>query len=391
MVLEEEPIASTLLQQRGYTVTTRHPRTITTSHDTTTMIRGRKFSLMWLDFPSSGRSLPPGKRPASTRQLCLWIQQCKESGIPCILIGLRGRHWQDQNLANLVTDKIVSEATIHLCHFNIKVTEDTDKPSAVKLHAYTTFPLRPFRCPHAQGAEHHYELGNIGQGRGRLWTEARSKLYRELLEKHLDFVSLRREPDCSSMHESQHETIDGDTTSSAFPTTAKEAAKQRKKEGHVAKKKIKIIEERDKYDDIGEDLSGLGKDIKTFMQDVTIEYFTANEPDDPIIDGILTWFPLGNPTTNTVDHVYAQSSLESSLQLLFQSGYGIDFIELCGGAGRPSQLAIRRKLQVGQNFDLVTGFDSSKTRSTSYSTLPETRCWWLPCHPPAGHWDLHLM
>ena len=34
-----------------------------------------------------------------------------------------------------------------------------------------------------------------------------------------------------------------------------------------------------------------------------------------------------------------------------------DVCELCGGVGRTTQLATRRSLSTGENFDLVTGFD----------------------------------
>ena len=42
-------------------------------------------------------------------QLAAWIRQCVTNNIACILIGLRGRHWQDENLKSLVQDKVVVE------------------------------------------------------------------------------------------------------------------------------------------------------------------------------------------------------------------------------------------------------------------------------------------
>ena len=38
-------------------------------------------------------------------------------------------------------------------------------------------------------------------------------------------------------------------------------------------------------------------------------------------------------------------------------GDGLDLVELCGGEGRVSTIAIRRHLKVGENFDLVTYWD----------------------------------
>ena len=39
--------------------------------------------------------------------------------------------------------------------------------------------------------------------------------------------------------------------------------------------------------------------------------------------------------------------------LLASAGEGLDMCELCGGEARTTQLAIRRRLTSGRNFDLV--------------------------------------
>ena len=43
--------------------------------------------------------------------------------------------------------------------------------------------------------------------------------------------------------------------------------------------------------------------------------------------------------------------------ILFKMELGIDVVELCGGAARTSAIAVRRRLAVGGNFDLVTQCD----------------------------------
>ena len=46
---------------------------------------------------------------------------------------------------------------------------------------------------------------------------------------------------------------------------------------------------------------------------------------------------------------------------LYKLGEGLDLCELCGGdQARTSQIAIRRRLRTGENFDLVTGYDLNK-------------------------------
>ena len=34
-------------------------------------------------------------------------------------------------------------------------------------------------------------------------------------------------------------------------------------------------------------------------------------------------------------------------------------MELCGGAGRPLEIAVHRRMRAGRNFDLATGVDLS--------------------------------
>ena len=136
LVIEEDPIISNILQQHNYHIRTYHPRSITTTsmQSISTQIKERKVNLIWIDFPTTGRALPTGRRPASMRQLATWIRLAALHKIWCVLIGLRGRQWQDENLQLLVTDKIITEATINICALDIKVSEETKMPSSVAVH-----------------------------------------------------------------------------------------------------------------------------------------------------------------------------------------------------------------------------------------------------------------
>ena len=381
LIVEEEPIASALLQSKGFQIHVFHPRNITSStmQSVTMQIKQSRYQLLWLDLPTSSKGLPTGRRPAAARQLANWIRTSTQCGVSCLLIGLRGRHWQDENLQNLIADKVITEATFHLCHFNIKVTENDDKPSSVQVHAYANFPIRPLRCMHPKATEHSYELKALGNGRAQLWTQAKRQLYEKLFavwdaEGSIAVVApLASEPDCpvtsgSTYNNSklQERGVATAADTSAFPTEAKEAQKQRKKDGHIAKKKTKFVQ--DHHDDIGEDLSGLGPDVKLYLQDFDIETTSYHlDEADPVLEGLQLWFPLGCPEYNPIDTVLTQSSLERTFQFLLQPESGsidfsesFDLCELCGGVGRPSQLAIRRHLKTGKNFDLVTGFDLGK-------------------------------
>ena len=51
------------------------------------------------------------------------------------------------------------------------------------------------------------------------------------------------------------------------------------------------------------------------------------------------------------------------LHIFHSMDSGIDVVELCGGAGRVSRIAIRRHLKTGENFDLVTHCDLNDKRT----------------------------
>jgi hypothetical protein len=101
------------------------------------LIKGGKLNLVWIDFPSR-KAIPSQKTMATMRTITTWMRQAAVSGACSILMGLRGKQWQDESLQALVSDNIVHEASIHLCHFDIKVSNDTALPSSVQLHAYAT-------------------------------------------------------------------------------------------------------------------------------------------------------------------------------------------------------------------------------------------------------------
>ena len=58
----------------------------------------------------------------------------------------------------------------------------------------------------------------------------------------------------------------------AFPTEAREKEQLRRAEGHKPKKQQAPVEEH--YDDLGDDLSGLGSDLAWYAADTIIEMCT---------------------------------------------------------------------------------------------------------------------
>jgi len=150
------------------------------------------------------------------------------------------------------------------------------------------------------------------------------------------------------------------STQQAYPTEEREEWKRKRKEnkekGIEVKKKPKIVE--DHHDDCGTDLSGLG-DPEVFYN----SYQIPNDEDN-FVKGLTehwmkgsSWFGSEfNPVTQKV------SSLEEMFTMLGTVAGGLDLVEICGGEGRTSILAVRRQLTVGEHFDLVTNWDLNSTQ-----------------------------
>ena len=132
-----------------------------------------------------------------------------------------------------------------------------------------------------------------------------------------------------------------------YPTEArlrqKERLKKDKEAGIKPNKRKKVVEEGN--DDCGDDISGLGKDAVLLSRDIFI-----GDDDDSDNEMFLT-----------IPHVLSDGTCDDIFSALVSLCYGkhnaVDLIELCGGSGRISQAAFRRKLESGGNLDLTTQCD----------------------------------
>ena len=62
-------------------------------------------------------------------------------------------------------------------------------------------------------------------------------------------------------------------------------------------------------------------------------------------------------------------NLEQLTTLLAEAGPGLDMCELCGGEARATTVAVRRRLETGKNFDLVTHVDLNDPNVKTTSTV----------------------
>ena len=140
LVVEEQPLASEILQRQNVTTEVHHPREVTSRSWSriARKIKESQYLMVWLELPSNGRGFPANRRLLATSEYASWLRQADSAAVPAIMIGMRGRHWQDPNLAKLLADKVVTEHPIALCRLKIQVLPETSGASSVKFNALAT-------------------------------------------------------------------------------------------------------------------------------------------------------------------------------------------------------------------------------------------------------------
>ena len=148
LVCEEATTASLFLGKSGLTVETYHPQAI---HESSTehaldYIRMKRYELIWLEVPRSGRSVYPRRRKSTYRKLSLWVRSASSSGIPATIIGLQGHAVRDLSIEFLISDQLVTEGVHQLCAYGIKINNSMAQSSSVVYHTYSTQPFADGRC-----------------------------------------------------------------------------------------------------------------------------------------------------------------------------------------------------------------------------------------------------
>eukprot|EP00971_Amphidinium_carterae_P342395 6481684-Amphidinium_carterae.1 len=160
-------------------------------------------------------------------------------------------------------------------------------------------------------------------------------------------------------------------TEVSCPTLAREAWKQRRKQGLPVKKRTKTVEAH--YDDCGLDLSGLND---------------RNQP-----KSMLWWF------AGTVTEGNKSASVNVSFEYLTSSQHKPVVCEICGGEARLSQLLTSNAgWEAGTNYDLMCGIDLSNpaVRDQALYFLGRAKCALVVMSPPCtpfgalGKWNHQL-
>ena len=165
----------------------------------------------------------------------------------------------------------------------------------------------------------------------------------------------------------------------AYPTDSKVREQEARRAAKAAGEEIVRVKRKkhveDHNDDCGEDLSSIstedpsGESTSMFSGEWVLDTDSSDEEDDlvdPIATGVLTTMLYG-PTADLhhyVDNlkVFVASNIQEFSLVSSQRPSTIDIAEICGGQSRTSKLAVRKRLKVGSNFDLVTHTDLADPR-----------------------------
>ena len=202
--------------------------------------------------------------------------------------------------------------------------------------------------------------------------------------------------------DSTHNPTNPNTSDTPFPTDSKERQNEQKKRDkeagieRVVIKKRKIIE--DHHDDCGESLDSLTGDIDE--ADFAHSDSDSGTESDALCDGLHLHYLWGSagPDLSHLQLTYFDT-WDQTFAVLRRAGPGIDIAEVCGGEGRTSSIAIRRRLRSGRNLDLVHGCDLTKpeVRQAGYNYFKNNRVLVAVMAPVCGpfgplshlNWHLH--
>ena len=170
--------------------------------------------------------------------------------------------------------------------------------------------------------------------------------------------------------------VSASPATNAYPTDSRERQKDKEKlnkeagiENFVVKKK-KIVE--DHHDDCGNSIDSIVTNLDTFHMWDDEESASDSDDENDILDNIQLHLFRGGDSLWEGDiasriHTVSLSSTQELLAVLTRVKGKIDIAEVCGGEARTSQVAVRRRLTSGRNFDLVSGCDLTVDKDCYYA------------------------
>ena len=343
-----------------------------------------EYSVLWIGTPDGWHiRVPTAKTAVHWQRTQQWIQKAVTLDMTVILFGPPGFLWNLPNIKETLEAAKMIMPRMRLCHFGDKFDKKQPKPSGSYLQLATNATLKKqWNCQCKIPIPDHII---DWYGRGEEQTEWRKQISLKYATEVGDALHLKDL--CSTAcHAIQDDvsfslptmagpgggvlgnlnpspgTADASTTTVgrearnkfnntvALPTDAKVKAKVRlakmKELGIKVKKKFKITEPGN--DDCGDDIRGLGDDVILLTCDVAPE----NDDDTSDDEDNILFISIPRTTQDNTTNIFSAVS-----SLCYGRHKHVDLIELCGGAGRISQVAFRRGLISGGNLDLFTVFD----------------------------------
>ena len=353
LIIEDTSEATDILQENGYLCKRITHSEVLSSAGTGCegTLNAGQYSMLWISTPSDySVRIPTTKKTPHWQKVCSWLQKACLLGLLVVIFGQPGFLWNMPEVQEVIRDHSFTTVRMRLCHFGDRYDSQGTQPSGSYLQVATTRKIsnKQWQCPCKMPIQHH-KLDWYGNTPAHAaWRRTISARYVKEICRVLKIRSASTHIITDAMT-SPLPILDSQDTMAPplhdiYPTDARVKQKERlklmKEQGLKPKKKPKVIEPGN--DDCGDDISGLGKDVILLSCDL------GTDPDED--DALFVTLP-SQPQENS-------GSLPSLVAYLcYGRNNRVDLLELCGGEGRISTVAFKRRLTSGGNLDLVTGCD----------------------------------
>ena len=390
--MEPEHLVTQVLMDRGHDILRLHYRECNygPGRQMPTRLRAGEFKGLCVIFQRRKlKDVPADKVNRFVNEMCIWIRHATEVGLPVYVMGITGPHWENTQWDKLVEAGVLHVSKHRFCGIGLKINKDDDRPSNVCVKVLSTKKVAstPCRCgvpfkEHqrdwdrmSRDPEHRFHSAVFGEfccilaDRGDLCFPTQALIQRSAPDSRDVSTVAAAIVEEHVVAEATNESIANkdssrtDTLERAFPTDERVEWKKRRKEnkekGIAVKKKVKVVE--DHHDDCGTDVSGLGPEEPDEVHLAEADTDSDNS-DEELTSNMSVWWLKGSDWNS--DEITPFSPLTQEMCDVFHMcdkidtwKSGVDLVEICGGEGRVSTLAVRRHCQVGENFDLVTNWD----------------------------------
>ena len=307
--------------------------------------------------------MPPDKHSAALEEVRQLLLACEESQTPCIAIGAFGSSWNHPGIDQVVQTPNWKKTFQRLCHFGLKVDHSQKLPSSACLVTLSYgVELKSHSC---KCDVQNHVMDWLKERCDKQRCEAVHTISIAILKEACPLqnevtggtTTSQETPDLHAYVQPDYHVkesvcfeecaipAEDHQADSSFPTWQKEQQKKKQKENKakgIEPKKRKFVIE-DHYDDCGSDLSGLG-------------LVPDGEPDELPTESLAV-FLMTQLGQSKSQHQHVFNTLTEALTYATSKASRLDVIELCGGEARCTQVAIRRKLSAGDNFDIICNCD----------------------------------